>query len=137
MLPALPGPVGRLLFGLCGVSNVRQGVVEEVLDGSFQGVLAGDFYAAHDHYPGLTQRCWAHLLRDIHDMKVLYPEDVKLARWPVAVHNLYPDARSFSHPQAGQRRLAQLELERSCSYSWPNRMPPRRTTLPRGAYGAW
>ena len=39
-----------------------KGVVDEVL----VGVLVSDFYAAYNHYPGLKQRCWAHLLRDIH-----------------------------------------------------------------------
>ena len=46
-----------------------KGVVDEVLDSSFSGVLVSDFYAAYNHYPGLKQRCWAHLLRDIHDLK--------------------------------------------------------------------
>ena len=40
-----------------------------MLDSSFSGVLVSDFYAAYNHYPGLKQRCWAHLLRDIHDLK--------------------------------------------------------------------
>ena len=53
-------------------------VVDEVLDESFGGVLVSDFYAAYNHYRGLKQRCWAHLLRDIHDLKVLYPEDANL-----------------------------------------------------------
>ena len=75
-------------------------------------MLVSDFYAAYNHYPGPKQRCWAHLLRDIHDLKALYPEDAKLARWAAAMHNLYTQAKSFSHPQAGKRRLAQLELER-------------------------
>ena len=39
-----------------------KGVVDEVLDSSFSGVLVSDFYAAYNHYPGLKQRCWAHLL---------------------------------------------------------------------------
>ena len=89
-----------------------KGVVDEALGESFSGVLVSDFYAAYNHYPGPKQRCWAHLLRDIHDLKALYPEDAKLARWAAAVHNLYTQAKSFSHPQAGKRRLAQLELER-------------------------
>ena len=58
-----------------------KGVVDEVLDPSSGGVLVSDFYAAYNHYPGLKQRCWAHLLRDIHDLKGLYPEDAKLAKW--------------------------------------------------------
>ena len=52
---------------------------------SFSGVLVSDFYAAYNHYPGLKQRCWAHLLRDIHDLKGLYPEDAGLAQWAEAV----------------------------------------------------
>ena len=54
-------------------------VVDEVLGESFSGVLVSDFYAAYNHYPGLKQRCWDHLLRDIHDLKGLYPADAKLA----------------------------------------------------------
>ena len=46
-----------------------KGVVDEVLDDSFSGVLVSDFYAAYNHYPGLKQRCWAHLLRDIHELR--------------------------------------------------------------------
>ncbi len=73
-------------------------VVDEVLDESFSGVLVSDFYAAYNHYPGPKQRCWAHLLRDIHDLTVLYPEDAKLARWAAAIHKLYAEAKAFVHP---------------------------------------
>ena len=55
-----------------------KGVVDEVLGESFEGILVSDFYASYDHYPGFKQRCWAHLLRDIHKLKVLYPEDGRL-----------------------------------------------------------
>ena len=43
-------------------------VVDEALGESFSGVLVSDFYAAYHHYGGPKQRCWAHLLRDIHDL---------------------------------------------------------------------
>jgi transposase len=88
-----------------------KGVVDEVLDESFNGVLVSDFYAAYNHYPGLKQRCWAHLLRDIHERKVVYPDDTGLAQWAAAVHQLYEEAKAFVSPQAGQRRQAQLRLE--------------------------
>ena len=90
----------------------HKGVVDEVLEESFSGVLVSDFYAAYNHYPGLKQRCWSHLLRDIHDLKVLYPEDAKLAQWAAAIQKLYAEAKAFVHPEARQRRLAQLRLER-------------------------
>ena len=44
-------------------------VVDEVLGESFGGILVSDFYVAYHHYPGLKQRCLAHLLRDIHKLK--------------------------------------------------------------------
>ena len=57
------------MFGPSALSSERyflrrgrdKGVVDEVLDSSFSGVLVSDFYAAYNHYPGLKQRCWAHL----------------------------------------------------------------------------
>ena len=87
-------------------------VVDEVLDESFSGVLVSDFYAAYHHYPGLKQRCWVHLLRDIHDLKSLYPKDRQLARWAAAVHHIYSVSKSFAHPQARQRQQVQQQLER-------------------------
>ena len=87
-------------------------VVDEALGDSFDGVLVSDFYAAYHHYPGLKQRCWVHLLRDIHDLKVLYPQDQELARWAAAVHRIYLAAETFDHPQARDRRRVQQGLER-------------------------
>ena len=87
-------------------------VVDEALSDAFSGVLVSDFYAAYHHYDGPKQRCWAHLLRDIHDLVALYPKDTALAQWAAAVHQLYVEARSFTHPQARRRRTAQLAWER-------------------------
>ena len=41
-------------------------VVEEVMGDEFEGVLVSDFYGAYNVHQGLHQRCWTHLLRDIH-----------------------------------------------------------------------
>ena len=87
-------------------------VVDEALGDGFAGVLVSDFYAACHHYPGLKQRCWVYLLRDIHDLKTLYPKDRQLARWAAAVHHIYSAAKSFAHPQARQRQRVQQQLER-------------------------
>ena len=87
-------------------------VVDEALGDSFSGVLVSDFYAAYHHYPGLKQRCWVHLLRDIHDLKALYPQDQKLAQWAGAIHQIYTGAKAFTHPDARQRRRVQQQLER-------------------------
>ena len=50
-------------------------IVAAALGHSFSGVLVSDFYAAYHHYDGPQQRCWAHLLRDSHDLRTLYPHD--------------------------------------------------------------
>ena len=102
---------------------VRRGrgkeVVDEVLGESFDGVLVSDFYAAYNHYPGLKQRCWVHLLRDIHELKALYPEDTGLVRWAGAVRQLYDRAKAYAQagvqPASGYHRFVspnQLMLER-------------------------
>ena len=39
-------------------------------------------------------------------------KDTALAQWAEAVHQLYVEARSFTHPQAQRRRTAQLAWER-------------------------
>ena len=75
------------------------------------GVLVSDFYAAYNHYPGLKQRCWAHLLRDIHDLKGLYPEDAGLAQWAEAVHQVYTEAKASVLPRAQPGHRTQLMLE--------------------------
>ena len=87
-------------------------VVDEALSDAFSGVLVSDCYAAYHHYDGPQQRCWAHLLRDIHDQRTRYPDAAPLARWADAVHGIYDRAKACTHPQAKRRRTAQLALER-------------------------
>ena len=87
-------------------------VVDEALSDAFSGVLVSDCYAAYHHYDGPKQRCWAHLLRDIHDQRTLYLDAAPLARWAAAVHQLYVAAKACNHHEPWQRRVAQLALER-------------------------
>ena len=94
-------------------------VVDEVLGESFDGVLVSDFYAAYNHYPGVKQRCRVHLLRHIHELKALYPEDTGLVRWAGAVRQLYDGAKTYAEaggqPPPGYQRMVshgQLMLEK-------------------------
>ena len=79
--------------------------MDEALSDSFSGVLVSDFYAAYHHYDGPKQRCWVHLLRDIHDRRALYPDDAPLR---YAVHGIYDRAKD---PQQKRRRTAHLERQ--------------------------
>ncbi len=89
----------------------RKQMVDEVLGESFAGVLVSDFYAAYDHYLGLKQRCWAHLLREIHDLKGQHPGDVKLRRWGARVKDVYAKANAVHHRDPRKRYAAQRRLE--------------------------
>jgi transposase len=68
-------------------------MVDQVLGEEFAGVLVSDFYAAYNHYAGLKQRCWSHLLREIHDLRVAHPDDATVQTWATAVHALLVEAK--------------------------------------------
>jgi transposase len=95
---------------VCGGRD--KGMVDAALGEDFSGVLVSDFYAAYNHYAGLHQRCWAHLLREIHDLKLLYPADRRLARWAARVYERYRAAVAFCSPLERERLAAQRQCER-------------------------
>ena len=84
---ASPGPITSSTPDLRYFLRRGRGkaVVDEALGDEFAGVPVSDFYAAYHHYDGPKQRCWAHLLRDSHDRRALYPDDHRLGRWADAV----------------------------------------------------
>lgn len=96
----------------------HKAVVTEVLGDRFAGVLVSDFYAAYTTYPGVHQFCWAHLLRESHDLKGRWPADDALRTWAEDLHALYQDAcatatRCTAEQAPRERRLAaQLACER-------------------------
>ena len=73
-------------------------VVEEALGDEFEGVLVSDFYGAYNVHQGLHQRCWVHLLRDIHQLKERFPEHDGLAQWSGRVREVYDQAQAYSGP---------------------------------------
>lgn len=95
----------RLRYFVFG--NRSKGMVDTVLGEAFAGSLVTDFYAAYDHYPGPHQRCWSHLLRDIHELRRKHPAAVELARWARFVHRLYQSAVREPGPAAGVSLAAQ------------------------------
>lgn len=105
-------------------------VVDEVLGPAFAGVLVTDFYAAYDHDDGPHQRCWAHLLRDIHALGERHPTDAGLGAWADAVHAIYERARRVTGSDAtrrqAQRRCADQLLARCQPY-----LDAQVTTVPQ------
>jgi transposase len=100
----------------------EKGIVDQVLGPDFRGVLVSDFYAAYDHYDGLQQKCWVHLLRDIHTLTRQHPDDAELAVWATAVHGSYTravtTASALTDASEEARRQArwrlQTELRETC-----------------------
>jgi hypothetical protein len=89
-------------------------MVDQVLGETFSGTLVCDFYAAYDHYEGLKQRCWAHLLRDVHALVERHPADRKLRRWAVRVQTLYRLATGYAAlPTEADRLRAKRRCERA------------------------
>jgi hypothetical protein len=79
-----------------------QKVVTAVLGEEFKGVLGSDFYAAYNVYTGRHQRCWPHLLGDLHDLKAEHPADNEVYLWAQALHALHDDAQAFVQDNPGQ-----------------------------------
>jgi len=75
--------------------------------------LASDFYGAYNVYRGRHQRCWAHLLRDLHELKQEHPEDEGVQTWAKAVRALYDRAQTLvktESPSQEQRETLYFEL---------------------------
>jgi hypothetical protein len=87
-------------------------VVVEALGHPFGGTLVTDFYAAYNHHEGPHQRCWAHLLRDIHEATAQPPADDPAQRWARRVALLFRQAKRCAGPDERTRREARLRFER-------------------------
>jgi hypothetical protein len=77
-----------------------QQVVRRLLDGQFGGHLVSDFYAGYNVYAGKHQRCWVHLLRDLHALKEQHASDTTTVEWAQSVRALYDEAQRWLQEQA-------------------------------------
>jgi transposase len=89
-------------------------VALRLLGPDFRGILVSDFYAAYNLIPGLHQRCWTHLLRDLHELKEAHAARDDVIQWAQQVRQVYDDAQLWlnDHPAATieQRRQKYDEL---------------------------
>ncbi len=92
-------------------------VVKEVLGEQFDGVVVSDFYGAYNAHLGLHQRCWVHLLRDIHELKEKHKQDRQLRRWAEAVKAIYERAKGYKGPRArlgpGEQKAERVRQQRA------------------------
>jgi hypothetical protein len=72
-----------------------QAVVKRFLAGQFMGHLVSDFYCGYNEYAGKKQRCWVHLLRDLHNLKHPEQQDAAVVAWAQAVRSCYDSAQAW------------------------------------------
>lgn len=91
-------------------------VVKEVLGEEFEGVVVSDFYGGYNVHLGLHQRCWVHLLRDIHDLKEKHAKDQGLRQWAAKVKAIYERAKGYRGPSAklaaGEQQAERVRRQR-------------------------
>jgi hypothetical protein len=90
-----------------------QAVVKRILGGRFHGHLVSDFYCGYNGYAGKHQRCWTHLLRDLHELKQ-EQQDGEVVAWAQSVRALYDDAQAwlaaYAQPSQAARESEYVEL---------------------------
>jgi transposase len=94
-------------------------VILRLLGARFRGLLVTDFYAAYNCVPGRHQRCWVHLLRDLHALKAEQAAEPVVLAWATAVRQLYDEAQTWlarqATPTPAERQRQYLSLyERAC-----------------------
>lgn len=75
-------------------------VAQYLLGPRFRGVLVSDFYSAYNLIAGRHQRCWVHLLRDLHKLKEEHAEAANVEEWATAVRQLYEEAQEWLRTHA-------------------------------------
>ena len=85
-------------------------VIEELLP-NYAGTLISDFYAVYNFIGANRQRCWAHLKRDIRELREKFAEKhPDIGPWTAALEQTYSDARNFveKHPDASKQLRQQM-----------------------------
>ena len=124
-----PHPEGTRRYFIRG--SRAKSVLVEAMGEAFAGVLVSDVYAAYTNDDGRHQYCWAHLLRDIHDLAGQHPRVAGVRGWADAVHALYARARAVAAPDLAARRAAarafQTDLRALCAPYLPVLTPEAAT----------
>jgi transposase len=91
-----------------------QAVVKRILGGRFDGHLVSDFSCGYNAYADKHQRCWVHLLRDLHTLKEAQADEAVVVEWAQAVRTLYDQAQTWLHehptPSVEARELRYVDL---------------------------
>lgn len=81
----------------------------------FDGVVVSDFYTSYNEHTGFHQRCWAHFLRDIHELKEKielenHPDKRMVFPWAERIENIFNLAKSYTGPPQGTKIGLEAEM---------------------------
>jgi transposase len=112
-------------------------MVERLLGEEYAGTLVSDFYVGYAPYVGVKQKCWAHLLRDVHDLRVAHPKGAAVQAWAAGVHDVYAQAVAWkaAHPCADDR-TRQVARERFAAALTAVYAPHVESTTPQRVLSA-
>ena len=85
-------------------------VVTDVLGSDYKGIVVSDFYGGYNAHYGLHQRCWVHLLRDVHELTEKFPLD-GVQTWAKRLRHLYEQAKMFTSDDKKVRAQARVRLQ--------------------------
>lgn len=109
-------------------------VVDAVLGPDFAGVLCTDFSVAYDHSAGPHQRCWRHLLADVHELVERHPSDAGVKAWADQVHAVSTRAARFvaqAEPRAAVREREQRACEAALLAVCAEHLAADKTVVPQ------
>jgi len=90
-LSQTPRPVHYFVYHQTRANRIPQGV----LGLHFAGHLVSDFYGAYNVIRGPHQRCWVHLLRDLHALKEAHAATAEVLDWVKGVRQLYDEGQTW------------------------------------------
>ncbi len=90
-------------------------VPQHILGLGFRGWLVSDFYSAYNLLRGQHQRCWVHLLGDLHTLKEEHAGQVEVETWALQVREVYDEAQAWlrERPEATPE---ERQATYSCAY---------------------
>lgn len=77
-----------------------QGVVEDVLGEVFGGVLCSDFYGGYHKIECLKQKCWAHVLRELHQLRKKEPDNLEVQYFSSRLKNFFDRGKDLRERKA-------------------------------------
>ena len=69
--------------------------MQDILGDSYGGILVSDFYGAYNKIQCRKQKCWTHLLRELHVLKEKLPEDREVKYFALRLKRFFDRANKL------------------------------------------